>query len=95
MFLDADERTLLNVYFRPNENEGGSREYIYWPVARMDPDNPTVRPFSGPADLFMSTKGAAMRKLGFSEEEIKAACEKYLHPGGRETGYIGPEVLNG
>ena len=87
MFLDSDNWTLQNVYLRPNRWEGvKGKEGQYWPVDRMDPDNPVVRSHSGPRDLYMSTKGKAMRQLGCSEEEIEEACAAWM------AGYQGPEA---
>jgi hypothetical protein len=41
-----------------------------------------------PRGVFMATKGRAMRTLGSSDEEIAAACERFLHPHGPGSGYL-------
>ena len=42
--MDLDDWTLMNVYFRPNDN-ADEPEKGYWPVIREDPDDPTVKSY--------------------------------------------------
>lgn len=96
MFLDADEWTLYNVYLRPDQNAGKKDNWHYWPVPREDRDDPVAQSFgSDPIALWYATRGKAMRTLGCSEEEIRQACDEWLHPGGAGTGYTGPAVAGG
>jgi len=85
-FLDLDDWTLTNVYFRPNANEGNEKKLWYWPVDREDKDNPVTGELSL-RDLFMTTTGEAMNKLGYSEADIEARFEKW------SSSYTGPENL--
>lgn len=88
-YLELTDWDFNNWLCRPDANEGSEDRHWYWPVERVDPDDPPVRTLSGPRDLFMATRGEKMRILGHSPEEIEAACDKWLHPQGEGSGWKG------
>ena len=91
MFLDLTDWDINNWLCRPDANADIKDRPWYWPVDRASAEHAVERMLSGPAEMFMLTRGKAMKTLGASDAEIAEACERFLHPAGAGSGFLGDD----
>lgn len=78
-FLDLDDWTVNNVYFRPNAN-ADRPDRGYWPKARHKEGDQAERGTNW-REIFYGPDGnrlKAMRTVGMSEEEIEAKFQNFM-----------------
>ena len=74
-FMRLHDWALINGIGRPNQHLDPAKGYF--PVARVNPDDPPVEWLTF-RDMFMRTTGKRMRQLGAKDEEVEERWKKYI-----------------
>lgn len=74
-FMRMHDWVAMNALCRPNNNKDPKEGYF--PVPRVNPDDPPVQDITF-RDLYMRTKGKALRKLGATDQEVEEAFNEWF-----------------
>lgn len=74
---ELDDWYIVNVLFRPSTNEAHP-ENGYWPVGRMDPDDPTVGDLTFREMFYLPERVRAMKEAGMTPEDMEMKYRNWI-----------------